>query len=82
MEILGTPEGIEHMGGMDFDETLLAHVDDRLDGAVSALDQADPRAAAALADIRAMCVRAKEELSIEPDVHAHGPAAVRAARGD
>ena len=68
MEILGTPEGIEHMGGMDFDETLLAHVDERLGGAVSALNQADQRDAAALAYIRALCVRAKEELSIEPDV--------------
>ncbi|MGH3879586.1 MAG: Hsp70 family protein [Actinophytocola sp.] len=68
MEILGTPEGIEHMGGMDFDETLLAHVDERLGGAVSALNQADPRDTAALAYIRALCVRAKEELSIEPDV--------------
>jgi actin-like ATPase involved in cell morphogenesis len=68
MEILGIPEGIEHLGGIDFDETLLAHVDDRLDGAIGALDPADPTAATALAAIRAMCVRAKEELSIEPDV--------------
>ncbi|MCG8916475.1 Hsp70 family protein [Actinokineospora sp. PR83] len=68
MEILGTPEGIERLGGMDFDEALLAHVDTRLDGAVSALDPADPEAAAALAAIRALCVRAKEELSTEPDV--------------
>ena len=73
MEILGTPEGIEHMGGMDFDETLLGHIDERLDGAVSALDRADPREAAALAEIRAMCVRAKEELSTEPDVHLSVP---------
>jgi molecular chaperone DnaK len=68
MEILGTPEGIEHMGGIDFDETLLAHLDDRLDGAISELDPADPGGPARLAEIRAMCVRAKEELSIEPDV--------------
>jgi len=68
MEILGTPEGIEHLGGMDFDETLLAFVDDRLGGAVSALDQSDPRSALLLAHIRSLCVRAKEELSIEPDV--------------
>ncbi len=68
MEILGTPEGIEHMGGMDFDETVLTGVDERLDGAVSALDRADPRDAAALAEIRALCVRAKEELSTEPEV--------------
>ena len=67
MEILGTPEGIEHLGGIDFDEALLAHVDDRLDGAVSALDRDDPAEAATLATVRAMCVRAKEELSTEPD---------------
>ena len=58
MEILGTPEGIEQLGGMDFDETLLAHVDDRLDGAVSALDRSDPAAAAALGgDPRDVCAR-------------------------
>jgi molecular chaperone DnaK len=68
MEILGTPEGIEHLGGIDFDETMLAHVDDRLDGAVSALDRNDPAQAAALAETRARCVRAKETLSTEPDV--------------
>jgi molecular chaperone DnaK len=68
MEILGTPEGIEHMGGIDFDETLLAHLNEQLDGAINELDPADPVAVAALAEIRAMCVRAKEELSIEPDV--------------
>ena len=68
MEILGTPEGIEHMGGVDFDETLLANVDERLDGAISALDLEDPEQASALARIRAMCIKAKEDLSIEPDV--------------
>jgi len=65
MEILGTPEGMEHLGGIDFDETLLAHLDDRLDGAISQLEATDP----ALAEIRGLCVRAKEELSIEPDVN-------------
>ncbi|RRO18307.1 Hsp70 family protein [Saccharopolyspora rhizosphaerae] len=68
MEILGTPEGIEHLGGIDFDEALLAHVDERLDGAISRLDPSDPGAASALATIQSMCVRAKEELSTEPDV--------------
>ncbi|GAB3685941.1 Hsp70 family protein [Saccharopolyspora tripterygii] len=69
MEILGTPEGIEHLGGIDFDEALLAHIDQRLDGAISRLDVTDPRAASALATIQAMSVRAKEELSTEPDVN-------------
>ena len=73
MEILGTPEGIEHMGGVDFDETLLAHLDDRLDGVVSALDPADPATAGVLKEIRATCVRAKEELSSEPDVRLSVP---------
>jgi actin-like ATPase involved in cell morphogenesis len=73
MEILGTPEGIEHMGGVDFDETLLAHLDDRLDGAISALDPADPATEGMLEEIHATCVRAKEELSIEPDVRLSVP---------
>ncbi|MDQ3788462.1 MAG: Hsp70 family protein, partial [Actinomycetota bacterium] len=68
MEILGTPEGVEHLGGMDFDDALLAHVDERLDGAISRLDPIDPAAADALADIRALCVHAKIDLSTEPDV--------------
>jgi len=68
MEILGTPEGIEHLGGMDFDDALLAHLDERLDGAITRLDPADPAASAALADLRALCVRTKIELSTEPDV--------------
>ncbi|GAB1515270.1 Hsp70 family protein [Actinophytocola sp. KF-1] len=68
MEILGTPEGVEHLGGMDFDDALVAHLDERLDGAISRLDPIDPAAAAALADIRALCVHTKIELSTEPDV--------------
>lgn len=68
MEILGTPEGIERMGGIDFDQTLFAYVDDELDGAISDLDPADPEQALLLADIHHRCVRAKEELSTEPDV--------------
>jgi molecular chaperone DnaK len=67
IEILGTPEGIEHLGGMDFDEALLANVNDRLDGAISQLDPADPAAAAALAEIRRRCEHTKMELSAEPD---------------
>lgn len=67
-EILGTPEGIEHLGGVDFDEAMLTHIDRRLEGAISGLDPADPAVAARLTEIRAMCVRAKENLSSEPEV--------------
>lgn len=62
LEILGTPEGIEHLGGMDFDDALLAHLDERLGGAITALDPAT------LARVRALCVQAKIDLSTEPDV--------------
>ncbi|MER5394078.1 Hsp70 family protein [Saccharopolyspora sp. NPDC002686] len=65
MEILGTPEGVEHLGGMDFDDAMLALVDERLDGEISRLD---PAAADVLGQIRALCVRAKIDLSTEPDV--------------
>lgn len=68
MEIVGTPEGIEHMGGVDFDDTLQAALDERLDGAISALDPEDPAAAAVRAAIRDLCVKAKEDLSFEPDL--------------
>jgi molecular chaperone DnaK len=68
MEILGTPEGVEHLGGMDFDDALLGHLDARLDGAITGLDPADPTESTALARIRALCVQAKIDLSTEPDV--------------
>jgi molecular chaperone DnaK len=64
MEILGRPEGIEHLGGIDFDETLFCLVDDRVDGALSQLGHDHP----ATAETRALCVRVKEELSVEPVV--------------
>ncbi|MEV5542337.1 Hsp70 family protein [Saccharopolyspora shandongensis] len=68
MEILGTPEGIEHMGGIDFDDTLRAHLDDKLDGAISTLDPEDPTHATALAAIHTLTTHAKEQLSAEPDL--------------
>lgn len=73
MDILGTPDGIEQLGGADFDEALLGYVDEQLDGAVSALDPADPGGDSALTMIRAACVRAKEDLSAEPDVELSVP---------
>ncbi|WP_157621636.1 Hsp70 family protein [Saccharothrix sp. NRRL B-16348] len=68
MDILGTPEGMEHLGGMDLDDALFAHLDERLDGAITRLDPADPAESEAVARIRALCVHAKVELSTEPDV--------------
>jgi molecular chaperone DnaK len=66
-EILGTPEGIEHMGGIDFDQAVFAHVNRSLDGALEELDPTDPAALKAVARLRADCIEAKEALSSDTD---------------
>ena len=63
VEILGVPEGMEHLGGVDFDEAVLGRVDQACGGAVSELDAHDSRARAAAARVRQDCVVAKETLS-------------------
>ena len=63
VDIVGVPEGVEWVGGIDFDEAVLAHVDRQVGGAFSALDPQDPAAAIALRRIREECIRAKERLS-------------------
>ncbi len=68
-ELLGTPEGMERIGGVDFDEALLAHVDESLGGALGALDVEDPATRAALARLREECRHAKEALSSDTDVN-------------
>jgi pSer/pThr/pTyr-binding forkhead associated (FHA) protein len=67
VEILGVPEGIEHLGGMDFDDALFAHIDHTSGGALSDLDPRDPPAVRALARVRQDCVLAKETLSVDSD---------------
>jgi molecular chaperone DnaK (HSP70) len=65
-EILGHPEGIEQLGGMDFDEAVYNYVLRALpDNAVSKLDFDDPTATVAFADLRARCIAAKEALSFD-----------------
>jgi actin-like ATPase involved in cell morphogenesis len=63
MEILGTPEGTELVGGPNFDDLIIAHVDQAVDGAFSGLDPRNLAAAIALQRIRTECIRAKERLS-------------------
>jgi molecular chaperone DnaK (HSP70) len=66
-DILGHPEGIEGLGGLDFDEAVFTHVDQTLDGAVSRLDPADPLATSAAIRLRHECVIAKETLSADTE---------------
>jgi molecular chaperone DnaK (HSP70) len=67
-EILGEPEGIERLGGIDFDEAVFGHVRASLGDAIDRLDPADPAAMAAVARLREDCITAKEALSRDTDV--------------
>jgi YVTN family beta-propeller protein len=67
IEILGVPEGIERLGGVDFDESILSHVNYTAGGALSELDMSDPQTSVALARLNQDCVLAKEALSIDTE---------------
>src|SRR5690554_5540833 len=62
-ELLGEGEGLERLGGIDFDEAIFAHVRNALEGALEELSPDTPGAAAAVARLRDDCARAKETLS-------------------
>jgi molecular chaperone DnaK len=66
-EVLGEPEGIEQLGGIDFDEAVFGHVTATLGTAVDGLDPADEAVTAALARLRRDCVEAKEALSYDTE---------------
>ncbi len=65
--ILGNPDGVEHLGGVDFDEAVFQHVVDALGSVISELDLSTAEAQAALARLRRDCVEAKEALSSDVD---------------
>ncbi len=67
-EILGQPEGIERLGGVDFDAAVYHHVSRAVGGVIDDLDPDDPTAQAAVARLRQECVEAKEALSSDSDV--------------
>jgi len=65
--VLGSPEGVEHMGGIDFDEAVFQHVLRSLGDDVGRLDLDDPLVTTALTRLRRECVEAKEALSNDVD---------------
>jgi actin-like ATPase involved in cell morphogenesis len=67
VEFLGTPEGIERLGGIDFDDAILSYVNYRSGGALSELDLKDPHTTVALARLRQDCVLAKEALTTDTE---------------
>lgn len=66
-ETLGRPQGIERLGGIDFDEAVVAHVRRTVGEVIAQLDPNDPAARSALARLRQECVLAKETLSSDSD---------------
>ena len=67
-DLMGPPEGIDRLGGVDFDAAVFAHINRFLDGALDRVDPDDPTMAAGLSRLRADCVEAKEALSVDTDV--------------
>jgi actin-like ATPase involved in cell morphogenesis len=67
-EIIGSPEGMERLGGIDFDEAVFAHVRDAVHEGLDRLDPEEPAAQAAVARLRQECIDAKEALSSDTDV--------------
>ncbi|WP_433293042.1 Hsp70 family protein [Actinoplanes sp. CA-030573] len=65
-ELLGVPEGIEQLGGADFDEAVFDHVTRSLPP--HCLTGDDPELRPALLRLRRDCVEAKEALSFDTDV--------------
>ena len=65
--VLGSPDGIEHLGGIDFDEAVFGQVLAELGDAAAGLDPADPQVTAGVARLRRECVEAKEALSNDVD---------------
>ncbi len=77
--LLGRPEGLDGLGGIDFDEVVFEHVREALPEAFAALDPADPAVLSAVARIRRDCTEAKEALSADTEVTI--PVLLPAARG-
>jgi actin-like ATPase involved in cell morphogenesis len=67
-EVLGRPEGLERLGGIDFDEAVYGHVATTVADALAEMDPDDPGDRAAVARLREECVEAKEALSADTDV--------------
>jgi molecular chaperone DnaK (HSP70) len=67
-DILGEPEGIERLGGVDFDEAVFRHVASACGGVLDELDPDDAAAMAAVSRLRQECIEAKEALSGDSDV--------------
>jgi molecular chaperone DnaK len=67
-QVVGTPAGINHAGGADIDELLVARVLATAGRDPGTLDRADQAVATALGRLRTECIQAKEILSEDDEV--------------
>ncbi|MGI8776664.1 MAG: Hsp70 family protein [Acidimicrobiales bacterium] len=86
-EMLGLREGIDRLGGIDFDEAVLAHISGAVGVGPTDLESDDPATAVILARLRVECAALKETLSTEAEVSvpvfvADGETEVRLTRED
>jgi molecular chaperone DnaK len=67
-ELLGRPEGVDRLGGVDFDDAVFTHVREAVGEAFDRLDPADESVVAAVSRLRRECKEAKEALSADTEV--------------
>ncbi|MFT4617903.1 MAG: molecular chaperone DnaK [Halioglobus sp.] len=67
-EFIGRPEGIDRLGGIDFDQAIYAFVAGHLDGAIEELDLDNATNRAAIERLHRECVDAKVGLSLDEAV--------------
>ncbi len=67
-ELVGRPEGLERLGGVDFDQVVFDHVRAAMPEVFADLDETDPAVLAAVAAVRRECSEAKEALSADTEV--------------
>ncbi len=67
-ELVGVPQGIESLGGVDFDEAVFEHVKTIVGTQWTDLDFTDPLVRTAAATLRRECTEAKEALSADTEV--------------
>ncbi|HEX4701977.1 MAG TPA: Hsp70 family protein [Pseudonocardiaceae bacterium] len=86
-ELAGQAEGDDDLGGGGFDDAIMECVRGQAGSALDQLDPTEPSAWLALAELRGVCVTAKELLSTETEVIVPvrlpaGPTEVRVTRAD
>jgi molecular chaperone DnaK len=67
-EMLGVPDGVEQLGGIDFDDLVLSHVLAGIPQVGMDADMADPVVCSAISRLRRECTEAKEALSTDTEV--------------